>query len=344
LSQSPGKIRSFPEEEIMKVGIDAFTIRDLNLTPFEQIDYAEKNQFEGIHFDDIHKVSKALDAEELKAVKTYADSKGLYSHISIDGCNPHLFDGDVGQLKENISRQIELCAAAGWYELRSIIGHASEEYSDVVEWTKQLPDCRSFLKSLSPVLKSNASRINIENHGDATTFQLVWLVEETGPDIVGINLDTANMLVHAEDPVMAAARVAPYTHLTHAKDGIIFFTPGGYSRQGRPPGQGIVDWEEVTRVLHRCNPDIPLSLEDHKWLFQSKIYDKLWLDLHPDLTPFEFAKIVGHIQSIEEKLKSGDIMKIEDYEKIPYLVQIDERVLSGRDYLKSVLEKNNLHS
>ena len=55
----------------MRLGIDAFTIRDLNLTPFEQIDYVEKHEFSGIHFDDIHKVSKSLDVEELKAVKSY---------------------------------------------------------------------------------------------------------------------------------------------------------------------------------------------------------------------------------------------------------------------------------
>jgi len=328
----------------MKVGIDAFTIRELNLTPFKQIDFAVKNKFSGIHFDDIHKVSKKLDAGELKEVKAYADSKNIYSYISIDACNPHLFECSVEDLQSNISEQIEKCASAGWHELRSIVGHASEEYSDVVEWTRQIPDFVNFLRNLKPVLENFGSRINLENHGDATTFQLVWMVEEIGPNILGINLDTANMLIHAEDPVMAAKRTAPYTHITHAKDGIIYLSANGYTRQGKPPGQGIVDWEQLTLALSHFQPDLPLSLEDHKWLFQSKIYDKLWLDLHPNLTTYEFAKIFSHIQKVEEKLQSGEIMAIEEYEKVPYLEQMENRISSGRDYLQTVLKNNSLLS
>ena len=211
----------------MKVGLDAFTVRELNLNPFKQIDYAVEHGFNGIHFDDVHKVSKRIDVEELKEVKSYADDKKIYSYISIDACNPHLLkDSPISPL-ELISREVEACAEAGWHELRSIIGHASEVYSDVVEWTKQIPDTIDFLNKLKPLLADLESRVNLENHGDATTFQLVWMVEEIGPHVLGINLDTANMLIHAEDPVMAAKRVAPYTHLTHAKDGIIFFSQIG---------------------------------------------------------------------------------------------------------------------
>jgi sugar phosphate isomerase/epimerase len=59
-----------------------------------------------------------------------------------------------------------------------------------------LADSAAFLRKLSPVLRQQGCRIDLETHGDCTTFELVRLIEEVGPDCVGICLDTANVMCH----------------------------------------------------------------------------------------------------------------------------------------------------
>ena len=57
--------------------------------------------------------------------------------------------------------------------------------------------------------------------------------------LAGVIVLTAACGTAAEHPVDAARRAAPYTHLTHAKDAIIFFCDEGLRRQGRPAGRDL---------------------------------------------------------------------------------------------------------
>jgi len=62
----------------------------------------------------------------------------------------------------------------------------------------------------------------VETHEEITSFEVARLAEAVGPDVVGVTFDTANVLARAENPMAAARRLAPYTHLSHAKDGILY--------------------------------------------------------------------------------------------------------------------------
>ena len=42
---------------------------------------------------------------------------------------------------------------------------------------------------LSPLLKDLGLRANVETHGDETSFELIRMIEEIGPDILGVTLD-----------------------------------------------------------------------------------------------------------------------------------------------------------
>ena len=329
---------------MLKVGLDTFTIRELELSSFGQLDYARSHGFEGVQFDDIYQLSPTLDAGQLREVHCYADELSLYSHVSITYCNPHVHKESTDIVRERLCDEINAAAEAGWHELRSTLGGVDERYNHPVHWFKQLEDSEKFLLALRPVLKDYGSRINLETHGDSTTYELIRLIERIGPDVLGINLDTANVLVHAEDPVAAARRVAPYTHLTHAKDGILFFSENGLMRQGRPPGQGVVDWERVIPSLAHFSPNLPLSLEDHKWLFEIRIADERWGDLHPGASAYEIGTLVKLAWGIQQRIDSGDLPPVAQYEAVPYLEQMEDRIACGRDYLLAVLGKLGLRS
>ena len=326
----------------MKIGLDVFTIRELNLDSFGQLDYARNHNFDGVQFDDLYSMTDTLDIGKLKAIKSYADELGLYSYVSISACNPNYHNDTAENVTARLAKEIEDVAKAGWHELRSIIGGVDERYSHPVPWPKHIEDSMRVIEKLRPILRENASRINLETHGDTTTFELIRMIETVGPDILGINLDTANVLVHAEDPVAAAKRAAPYTHLTHAKDGIVFLSERGIVRQGRPPGQGVIEWEKVLPVLAYFSPDLPLSIEDHKWLFEIPVFDEQWNMTHREIPANEITNLIKRAIGFQKKIDNGDLPKPDAYEAIPYLEQMEERLCSGRDYLAGLLKKTGL--
>ncbi|HRU23921.1 MAG TPA: hypothetical protein P5569_08240, partial [Candidatus Latescibacteria bacterium] len=81
----------------MRVGVDTFTIRELKLDPFATFDYLVKRGFDGAQFGGLRSLSKELDAAMLREVHSEADRRGLYCHVSVPCCNPHIVAGDLAE-------------------------------------------------------------------------------------------------------------------------------------------------------------------------------------------------------------------------------------------------------
>ncbi|MFC5401415.1 sugar phosphate isomerase/epimerase family protein [Cohnella soli] len=320
----------------MKIGIDSFSIWELKLDAYQSLDYVKKLGLQGIQFDGLKELAEELDVGKLKDIRDYADSLDLYVNMGVDTMNPILVKGSLDEHREKIISHIQAFAQVGWHEFRTVLCMSDENYTHPVPWKTHLDESIRFIKSLRPVLEKHGCRVNLENHGDST-FDLLRVVEAVGPDICGICLDTANTLVNGEDPVLAAKRVAPYTHMTHMKDGITFFSENGIKRQGKAPGQGVVDFAKIIPILAEYNPDLQLSIEDHKWIFEFRLYDKDWMDKNPDLTPYEIGQFIKLAWQTEQKLASGEMPKVEEYEAIPYLEQMEERLTFGLRHLEKII-------
>jgi sugar phosphate isomerase/epimerase len=323
----------------MRVGLDTFSIRELGLDPFGQLDWIAQHGFAGAQFGRMDR-----DPGAMREIREQADRLGLYSHISVPSPNPHRAPGPVSERCDLIRGQIEQAAECGWHELATSLGGPDDRYQSPVAWATQLADSADLLRSLAPVLRDCGSRIDLEDHGEATTFEIVRLVESVGPDVLGVCLDTANVLCFGEDPVAAAERVAPYVHLTHAKDAILFLTDEGACRQGRPPGQGVCDWERILPVLGRHKLDLPLSIEDHKWLFDVPVFTSEWHAEQADLSRAELAEFVRLAWDGQRRIADGELPAPEAYEAIPYTDQLAERLAFGRDYLNGLLGRLDLRS
>jgi len=200
----------------VKVGIDTFSLHPLKLGPFECLEHIAELGFAGVQLGSVSEVSRELDEGVLREYRARADELGLYSLGGVGAPNPHVGGKAPDELVAAIIRQIEAAAKCGWHELRTVLGGPKERYELDVDWPQQLADSADVLRQVLPVLRHHGSRIDLENHGETTSFEVVRLAEELGPDAIGVCLDTANLLIFAEDPVAAARRVAPYTHLTHA--------------------------------------------------------------------------------------------------------------------------------
>jgi len=327
----------------MRVGVDTFTLRDLNLDPFQQLEFIHRFGLEGAQFGGVGHIAPGRDAGRLRAIRDRADELDLYTHVSLSvTCNPHLTGLSLDELEAEIRLDIEAAAACGWHELHASMGGGEERYFHPVPWQQQVVDVAALIRRLGPVLRQHGSRLDIETHGDVTTFELIRIIEDAGPDIAGICLDTANVLCQCEDPVEAAKRAAPYTHLTHLKDGAIAFIPTGYRRQSLPAGRGMLDWRTILPILAAAEPNLPLSIEDHKWLFDFHVFDPQWLRLHPDLTREELAKVMQFGYRCEQRMRDGSLPEPNAYEKISHVEEVEERLAAARDHLNAMIAELGL--
>ena len=106
----------------------------------------------------------------------------------------------------------------------------------------------------------------LENHIDFTSDEMLRILESVDSEHLRVNFDTGNTLRLFEDPVEAAARLAPYTISTHTKD--ITTPPKGGSPSENftwwpscPVGEGVIDMVGVIEALRNGGFDGCLGVE-----------------------------------------------------------------------------------
>ncbi len=121
------------------------------------------------------------------------------------------------------------------------------------------------LRSVAPLARDLGVSIAVENHQDATSWDLVNLCEEAGPDAVGVCLDTGNALAVCEDPLEAAKRLAPYVRHVHLKDYRLYFAADGFRLARCVAGDGVVDFPGILAALadtpHTLLPGIEVGAQ-----------------------------------------------------------------------------------
>jgi len=162
--------------------------------------------------------------------------------------------------------------------------------------------------------------MNAETHEEITTWEIVRLVEAVGPDVLGVTFDVANVTHRGEDPVAAAQRVAPYVRQTHLKDMALVFGEDGVTRQVRPCGQGVVDYDAILPLLYRHNPALNLTIENSsvhgRGLIQ--LWHPVWMAAHPDMPPLEVAQYARLVRQCEDRIARGEIPSLDAYESSPH--------------------------
>ena len=342
----------------MKVGIDGNHMPGFKTRGcLKTLELAKELGFDGVIFKTALNLSPTLDLGEMREVRAFADELSLYIECGVGRVNPYntaespevrsIGDGDY---RLGIERMLQAARVIDCVEHWADTATSADKHYPYpfridrfrtdVEWSDQLAAIEKFLKSLAPVLRDLGSRIDVETHEETTSFEIVRIVEAVGPDVVGITFDTGNVIARGEDPIATAQRVAPYTHLTHLKDPILSFYELGLVRYVYPIGQGVVDWEKVLSILYEYNPDLGLSIEDHKGQTPLNIYDPSWQSMHPDMSVAELAELVRLAKVCEEKIKLAEIPDPIEYEAIPYENHWIERVQQSATHLNGIIEKN----
>lgn len=327
----------------MRLGSDALKLPgSATLTAPEQLERAAARGLDGLFFRTMLHMTPTLDPGVLRETRAVADAHGLYLESGLGKINPYglaeapeiraLGDGDT---LLGFRKMMETAAAVGISELWVATANFKpyggrfgyDRFRTDVDWSDQLAAAAKFAQRLAPIARDLGLHLNAETHEEITSFELVRLVEEVGPDVMGITYDTANPLQRAEHPALTAERLAPYVRQTHIKDAALFFDPQGIRYQMRPNGQGVVDLAWILPVLFEHNPDLNLSLEiaearedgDVPLITTRRatgiaLYDPEWIAGHPDLTVPELARWLSLAQECENAVVDGRMMAPAAYE------------------------------
>ncbi|MEP6843865.1 MAG: sugar phosphate isomerase/epimerase family protein [Pseudolysinimonas sp.] len=291
----------------MRIGVDSAKFPGVNDIPVATLlERAADIGLEGVFFRSLLDLSPTLDAGELRDVVDRAAELGLRIEAGIGKVNPfstpeapHIRALGGGDYLLAQTRMIEAAAEVGIHELWSALSNyqfklaalglsAFDRFRTDVDWPVQLAATATFLHDLAPVLRAHDTHLNIETHEEITSFELVRLVEEVGPDVLGITFDTANVFVRGESVVAAARRVAPYVRATHVRDVGLWRIPGGLARFLLPVGEGVVDWPAVLSALAPAAPMLSIEgIISGRAEMPIPFSDERWRPGHPDMVDAE---------------------------------------------------------
>jgi sugar phosphate isomerase/epimerase len=116
------------------------------------------------------------------------------------------------------------------------------------------------IKDVASHCKANGQTFLMET-GQESPITLLRAIEDTGLDNIGVNLDTANLILYGKgEPVGALDVIGKYVRGLHAKDGLYPTDPKKLGREV-PIGQGRVNFPEVIRKLHQLAYTGPITIE-----------------------------------------------------------------------------------
>ena len=277
----------------VKLGIDLFSVRSQNWTPFQHLDYAAKLQAKVVHFSEVRFIG-GLDPANLRAVRHHAEELGIEIEIGMKSICPSskMFDAAAGTAEVQLGRMLDAAAIAGSHIVRAVLGSSEDRRPGplslhIENTVKVLRNVRSKAQDLN-------LHIAIENHsGDMQSPQLKQLIEAAGPDFVGACLDSGNPLWTLEDPHVALETLHPYVLTSHVRDSAVWRVPEGAAVAWVRMGEGNVGIDEYCRKYATLCPGRALSMETivtGPRVFP--FHDPKFWDAYRDVPAWEFTRFL----------------------------------------------------
>ena len=313
----------------MKVGIYARSLDQSPASPFSVLDTVKRHGLDGCLFPTPLDISPNLDSGEIREVRSYAESLGLYLDAALGQVNPYHFAArkDVlaagdGDFRAGLERLIVASGQMGCSSPFFTIGALADRFSRSVPWADQLVATRAFLTGLRPFLLDHGYRLDLKTHEEISSSEVVEMVEVVGPDVLGIGLDQVNVLVRLEDPLAAARRTALYVKRVFLSDVDLFWVANGIERKLRALGDGIVDWPGTLAILRAAGATPSFTIELHRGQFSMPIFDPAWMAAAPEVSPLELAEVVRLTTISEHRLAEPgrpprDALQVDVLERLP---------------------------
>ena len=327
--------------------------------PIAMLDYVKENGFDGAYFRLMLDLSPKLDPEELKEIKAHADSLGLFLGAGVGWMNPYntaerpeirrFGDGDYRLAIEKMLKAARLIDNT---ELWAVSAHsvhgtpayvAYDRFRTDVSWGDELRAMTKFINSLAPMLRDLQLRVNLEAHGDETSFEAIRLIEEVGADVVGITLDPGNLPLQGDVPLDATRRMAPFINIVQPKDGIVYRTAEGLHQQIRTVGEGILDWDAAVAELGKYHANLMFCFESYRAENLLLWSTAKYRSHYPEMTEADVRQFEQFADDFEQKVKRNEVLGVEEYRKLPF--RDAERLADyrkGASHVRSIIKTRDL--
>lgn len=278
---------------LVKLGIDLFSLRSQNWTPFQYLNYCAARQVQVVHFSETRFLG-SLEPANLTAVRRHAAELGLQLEIGMRSICPtsKMFDRSAGTAEQQLKRMIDAAKTIGSAIVRAVLGSADDRRPGPIQ--ARIDDVVQVLHKVRPQATGEGIKIAIENHaGDMQARELKDLVEQAGPDFVGVCLDSGNPLWTIEDPHLTLDILHPYVLTSHVRDSAVWKVPQGAAVTWVQMGRGNVDIDLYVRKYLELCPGKALSMESI--VFGPKILSyrepSFW-DAYRDTPAWEFERFL----------------------------------------------------
>jgi 3-oxoisoapionate decarboxylase len=328
----------------MRVGFDHYTIEHRDLSPEATLEFALAHGFDGVQFLEPASIHRRLDPARLAAFRGRADSMGLYLEVGLPSPNPVRRSRSEERTVEpdeharDLAKHLEAVAALGCRHARAYVGDRHDRFRTDVSWELQRAATLDVLTRLRPRLRDLGIHVALETHADLTVDELLAMIDRLGPDVAGVTLDTGNLVMRLDDPVLASERLAPYVLATHVKDAVLATTPRGLAWQARPVGSGVLPIPDMLAPLINARADLALSIELHPRTYDLPIHDPTWLAFFPALRPESLAAVLRLANICEARYADGSLPRPEVVEAIPWPDRDLDWLASSLGYLRAVIE------
>jgi len=245
----------------VKLGIDLFSIRSQEWTPFEYLDYCARQQAQVVHFSEIRFIGN-LEPDNLRKVRQHAEKLGIEVEIGMRSICPtsKMFDAKAGTAEEQLGHMIDSARIVGSKIVRCVLGSADDRRPGPIE--RHIESTVEVLRKMRSKATDANIKIAIENHaGDMQARELKTLVEGAGRDFVGVCLDSGNPLWTLEDPHLTLETLHPYALTSHVRDSAVWRVPEGAAVSWVRMGEGNVNIDEYVRKYAALCPGRALSME-----------------------------------------------------------------------------------
>jgi sugar phosphate isomerase/epimerase len=219
---------------------------------FGLMDEAKKLGLDGLHLTAAD--LGATDQDHLRDVRRAAEKRGLFLeyNFSLDASEyddrlTHTMEegiaiaesigSDIGKISMDIHRPHPVCSSAF--------------HPKVIP---QLENIARKAEAAAPVAQNAGVRLCLENHTEAFSDEVIWIINRVNHPYVGVCVDTNNSLMVGEDPLTAIRKLAPLSFTNHFSDHRIVFDQYGCRITGVATGSGDVPMREAYQVIKaNCN-------------------------------------------------------------------------------------------
>ena len=278
----------------VKLGFDTYSLRAFKWKAPELLNYAASQKLDTIQISSLDDF-ESREPAYLQKIRDQA----ARANIAIDagtGCicpSSHSYKKEGPPARDRLLEALRISKAVGAKAMRCYLGSTADRAAPGIE--VHMENTIKLFRSVRQEALDLGVKIALENHdGDMQGREVKTIIEESGKEFVGSNLDTGNPIWVAEDPFVTLQTLAPYAVTSHMRDSAVFETANGAAGQWVAMGDGNIDYLKFVAEYRRLCPNTPMHLEIITGRPPTPLpyLEADFWKLYPKMPAWEFARFV----------------------------------------------------